>query len=81
MKHVGPCGTCGAIRVGGCVSIVCTKCQEEEEEEVEGARGSPASLWWDGWGLGSGGRAPVCESGSAKAAGEFEEQTAPLPVV
>lgn len=40
--------------------------------------------WMDGWGLVSGGRAPVCESGRAKrgkAAGEFEEQTAPLPIV
>lgn len=46
--------------------------------------GPPASLWWDGWGLVSGGRVPVCGSGRAKrgkAAGEFEEQTAPLPIV
>lgn len=35
-------------------------------------------------GLVSGGRVPVCGSGRAKrgkAAGEFEEQTAPLPIV
>lgn len=76
-KPVGPCGTCGAIRVGA-VSALFAPNGGRRWREHRGLR--PVRVG----GLVSAGRVSACESGRAGrrgAAGGCEEQTAPLLIV